>query len=116
MDYCYDLLNETFDLPALALEIAQRIKQQASCGIYDCVVSKAVRNGYVVEIEFKTPDNEYITVKFDLMKEFGAREYYEMMGAMGVQSFESLAGNGIRYTVCKTRDGMIKVIGVVKCC
>lgn len=114
MDYCYDLLNETFDLPALALEIAQRIKKQASCGIYECVVSKASHNGSNVEIEFKTDDNEFITAKFNLMKEFGVREFYEMIGIMGVRDVESLAENRTRYSVCVTREGLIKVIGVVR--
>ena len=114
MDYCYDLLNETFDLQALALEIAQRIKKQASCGIHECVVSKASRIGYNVEIEFKTEDNEFITAKFDLLKEFGARAYYEMIGIMGVKDVESLAENGVKYTVCVGVGGTINVIGVVR--
>lgn len=113
MDYCYDLVNETFDLPALALEIAQRIKKQASCGVYECVVNKASRNGYEVVIEFKTQDNEYLTAKFNLMKDFGVREFYEMLGAMGVANLESLMEN-TRYSVCVTREGLIKVIGVVR--
>lgn len=113
MEYCYDLLNETFDLPALALEIAQRIKKQANCGIYDCVVNKATRNGYDVLIEFKTEDNEYLTAKFNLMKDFGVRAYYEMMGAMGRSSLESLC-DGTRYSVCLTREGDVHVIGVVR--
>ena len=113
MDYCYDLVNETFDLPALALEIAQRIKKQASCGVYECVVNKASRNGYDVVIEFKTQDNEYLTAKFNLMKDFGVRGYYEMIGVMGKKDLESLC-DGTIYSVCLTREGDIHVIGVVK--
>ena len=107
MEYCYDLLNETFDLPALALEIAQRIKKEASCGIYDCVVSKTTRNGYDFLIEFKTDSGDYITAKFNLMKEYGVRGYYEMMNAMNNRTDE-------RYSVCVSRDGSIHVIGVVR--
>ena len=107
MEYCYDLLNKTFDLPALALEIASRIKKEASCGVYECTVNKVNRNGYKVEIEFKTDIGEFITARFDLMKEFGARGYYEMMGAMGGKT------DG-KYSVCLDRDGGIHVIGVVR--
>lgn len=114
MEYCYDLLNQTFDLPALALEIAQRIKKQANCGIYECVISKATRNGYDIVIEFKTKDNEYLTAKFNLMKDYGVRTYLETLYAMGKSTFEELINDSNTYSVCLTREREIHVIGVVK--
>lgn len=99
MDYCYDLLNASYDLPQLVLEIAQRIKKKARHGIYECIVNSTIRNGSTVSIEFKTNDGEYITAKFNSQNSY----YYQTLASLGAVDLDSINKNQ-RFSVSYNRD------------
>lgn len=91
--------SETFDVPNLCKEILERIKIPAESGkLYqvECTgISKPT--GFNIEFEFRTDDNRYMMMKFNLESNFD--KCMDFISSLGYdyQNVENVKGN--RYEV-----------------
>lgn len=87
--------SETFDVPTLCKEIIERIKTPAETGkMYkvECVNVKK-SNLSNIEIEFRTTENKYINMKFNL--DNGFDRCINFLSTLGTdyQNVENVKGN-----------------------
>lgn len=63
--------KDTFDVGQICYDLIQRIKEPAVSGkIYDIECTKAERKDGVISFEFRTSENKYIDIKFNLLSAF----------------------------------------------
>ena len=91
--------SETFDVPTLCKEVLERIKTPAETGkLYEVeCIGFSKKSGFSMEFEFKTNENTYITMKYNLDNNFDSCMNFLTSLGVSYQTVESVKGN--RYTV-----------------
>lgn len=91
-----DLFYKTFDVPKLCFEILSKVKTQATCGkLYDVEVVNVTRELFEIKIEFKTDENTYFDIIFNLENSLGRAE--EFCGQMGYSIDKIEESKGAKY-------------------
>lgn len=78
----YELLYKTFNIPALSLEIASRIKRIAKHGTHQAKLTKIIQEGPAVKVEFTTPEGESILHSFRLDNPNTEMQFFELLIAL----------------------------------
>ena len=77
-----ELFYKTFDVPKLCFEILSKVKNPAVCGkLYDVEVVNVTRELFKIRIEFKTNEDTYFDVVYNLENSLEKAE--EFCGSMG---------------------------------
>lgn len=93
-----DLFYKTFDVPKLCFEILSKVKNPATCGkLYDVEVVNVVRELFKIKIEFRTNENTYFDMVFNLENSLERAETF--CGQMGFSIDKIEECKGAKYKV-----------------
>lgn len=102
------LFEKTFNVPQLVFDIISRVKNPAVCGkLYECEVVSATRELFNIRFEFKTDENTYFDVLFNICNSLERAE--EFTGNLGcsLDNVESVTGNKYKIFYANTFNVII---------
>lgn len=106
-----ELFEKTFDVPKLCFDILSRVKEPATCGkLYKVEVINVVNELFKLKVEFKTDENTYFDVVYNLENSLSKAE--DFCGSLGctINSLDSIKGR--RYKVFYANIFETIVLGV----